>query len=206
MSRGQKRRSGWISSLIGIVALCFVAGGAIFVGLGASGSSVWAQEPPQAEEPGDKAQIEKRRKTLERIQALRHWKLEETLDVEEGTLEKVDAELRRYDERLFARQIELEMTGRKLKRAVRRGAKDQRYESLIARTLELKAEVDKLRIDQYKAAAKHLPPEQKARLLLFIPEFDRKVKQVMKKRANRKNRRRGDGDGPDRPPRRRGEF
>lgn len=165
-----------------------------------SPSRAWAQEPPkqvdgEADED-DGPSAEQRKVLLERIQALRAWKLEEVLEVDAETMKKVDTELRKYDDRLLGKQLELEQTMRRLRRAVRRGAPGPRQEALIERVLTLREEVDRLRVEQYRAAARHLPSDRKARLLLFIPEFDKKVRQVMRERRERK--RRGDrfGGGP----------
>jgi len=202
----RRDRKGSLSFLgwVGVMAVGLLLSAATLLLWEESAPTPACAQQPKEQEPADEGgggpSAEQRKKILERIQALRVWKLEEVLEVDAATLSRVDTELRKFDDRLLTKQLELEQTQRKLRRAVHKGAPGPRYEALIERTLTLREEVDRLRTEQYRAAARHLASDKKARLLLFIPEFDKKVRQVIRERRERKRRggRRG-GRGNDRP-------
>ncbi len=135
-----------------------------------------AAQPHPPPPPAPEALAER----LEHMQALRTLKLAEVLNTDAKTLEAVDAQLRAWDLRLLQKGADLARTTHDLRRAVRRGdASEAEFERLTLAVLTLRKDLDALRYQQYEAAAKPLQPSLRARLLLFLPQFERKARKAL---------------------------
>lgn len=171
-TRHTTRRGGWAAR---------IAAAALGLGLAAGLGAGRVEAQPHPHGPHAMNPEEGARR-LERMQALRTLKLGEVLQAEPKTLEAVDGALRSWDGRILAKALELGEATRALRRALRRGATEAEYAKLTDTALRLRKELDALRYGQYEAAAKPLPAAERARLLLFLPQFERKAHKLLKGR------------------------
>lgn len=134
---------------------------------------------------------------IERLTVLRSLKMAELLELDDATRAKVDAELARYDKRIVEAHRDMRRKAKQLRRGIKRGASDADLARLTEEVIALRERVEDLKRAQHRDASKHLNVRQRAMLLLFLPEFDRKARRALRKQ------RRGDDDRPRRRDRKR---
>ncbi len=158
---------------------------------------------------------QKRAKIRQRIRALRAWRLTEALDLDEKSAIRLFPVLNRYDAQL----LKLARQGHTLRRELRRQLKaptpdNRRLNRLIGQMTKHKRNGFRLRNARFADLRKVLTPAQAAKLMIVLPEIDRriarKIRRAMRKgpkaRRGRPGRRGPNGRRPGRRPGRRGEF
>lgn len=156
-----------------------------------------AQEPDDAEEELD--DIDARRdKILEKMQAVRAWKLAEVLELNDKNGPKLLASLASYDERIFAAHIELRKAERRLKKAFHAGAPDKELEAGLARAIAARKKADALRYEQLEKAGATLDVRRRVKLYHFLPQFEKEMRRRLREARGPKGR--GGNGGFDGPP------
>ena len=110
-------------------------------------SGAQAQGPPD-NNPADEELDERRDKLLEKMQAVRAWKLAEVLELNEKNGPKLLSTLSAYDEKIFTAHRELRKAERELKRAFHQEAPDAELSAGLDRVLAARKKVDALRYEQ----------------------------------------------------------
>jgi hypothetical protein len=137
-----------------------------------------AQEPPR-EPPLE--EIEKRRdKVLEKMQAVRAWKLAEVLELNEKNGPKLLSTLSDYDEKIFNAHMELRKSERSLKRAFRKQAPDAELAAGLDRVLAARKKVDALRYEQLEKAGATLDVRRRVKLYHFLPRFEKEMRRRLR--------------------------
>ena len=167
-----------------------VAAGLTVVGMGAAAAEP-AHRPVAAGAPagGDKRSPEQLRKeVLERMRALRAWRIVEELKLDEGTSARLFPILARYDEQELAlaaerRDIAIEL--RALLAAPR--PDDTKLTAAINRMLANRAKKHTLRDERINELRKVLTPVQQARLVLLLPQLEREFAQFIRDVAGQRD-------------------
>ena len=173
-----------------IAAGLLVAAGLTVVGTGAA-SAQTAHRPVGAAAPagGDKRSPEQLRKeVLERMRALRAWRIVEELKLDESTSARLFPILARYDEQELAlaaerRDIAIEL--RSLLAAPR--PDDAKLTAAINRMLANRAKKHALRDERINELRKVLTPVQQARLVLLLPQLEREFAQFIRDVAGQRD-------------------
>lgn len=134
------------------------------------------------------------REHLEKLQVLRSWKMAEFVELEGAELERVDNALKKTDTKIFETHTALRKDTRALRRALKKGAPQATIDELTENIVSNRRALHELKFQQFDAASQELSSEKKAKLLIFLPEFERKVRRALKKEARKDrdhNRRRG---------------
>jgi Spy/CpxP family protein refolding chaperone len=166
------------------------AAGLTVVGTGAA-SAETAHRPVAAAAPagGDKRSPEQLRKeVLERMRALRAWRIVEELKLDESTSARLFPILARYDEQELAlaaerRDIAIEL--RALLAAPR--PDDTKLTAAINRMLGNRAKKHTLRDERINELRKVLTPVQQARLVLLLPQLEREFAQFIRDVAGQRD-------------------
>lgn len=137
---------------------------------------------------------QKRAKIRQRIRALRAWRLTEALNLDERSAMRLFPVLNRYDARL----LKLTQQGRKLRVELRRQLKaktpdNRKLNQLIGRMTKHQRDGFRLRRSRFADLRKVLTPAQSAKLMIVLPEIDRRIHRQIRKamRKGSKARRRG---------------
>jgi Spy/CpxP family protein refolding chaperone len=173
-----------------IAAGLLVAAGLTVVGTGAA-SAQTAHRPVAAAAAagGDKRSPEQLRKeVLERMRALRAWRIVEELKLDESTSARLFPILARYDEQELAlaaerRDIAIEL--RALLAAAR--PDDAKLTGAINRMLANRAKKHALRDERINELRKVLTPVQQARLVLLLPQLEREFAQFIRDVAGQRD-------------------
>ncbi len=157
-----------------------------------------ADDDPPAEADDDRpaeADGEMRRKVQERIRVLRALKIEEHLQLDKATLDKLLKVLDGYDQRSHDQHKEIEQLRRKLKRAMKQGGSDQEIEQARLKLIEGHKKIDALRYERLEKASALLAPRDRVKLMIFLPKFEREVRKVIRdvRKDGPKGRRGGPG-------------
>ncbi|MEO1267051.1 MAG: hypothetical protein AAFX99_03070 [Myxococcota bacterium] len=165
------------------------------VGMGVAFVPTARAEPPAVSE-------DEKSEALKKIGVVRSMKLAEALELEDDddTRRKLDRLLSDYDIKLSKAEEEFRRSVRRLRRGVRRGLDDQELNRLSDTVLANRERLEKLRLERMRKAGAILNGAQRARLMLFLPTFERKVRRAIQK--TRRNNKGGDGSG-DNPKRKR---
>jgi hypothetical protein len=154
--------------------------GGFFGGLGEAA----AQEPPGLEDLGPpedpKLEEAEARKLLERLQVMRAWKLSEVLSLDEATGQKLFKALGEHDARIFDTQRKLRGAERGLVGALKADAPEAKVKALMDEVITHKKELDRLKVEQFEKAGALLPVKQRAKLLLFLPRFEKEVRRYLR--------------------------
>lgn len=155
-------------------------------------SSALAQEPPEldeeAEEPEPPAPAQRAR-MLERMRLTRAWKLNEVLELDEATGQRLFKALERFDEPLLEAHHALRKAERDLRRGLRGDATEAQLTAMTDQVLARKRALDELRLKQFEEAGATLDARRRAKLLLFIPRFEQELRRKLHKRRERRDRR-----------------
>jgi hypothetical protein len=123
------------------------------------------------------AEIEdKRARVRQRIRALRVARLTEALDLDERTAARLFSILDRYDERFAGLTAELSERRHRLREALEgRSADGAALDALVDEMLARQRALFELQEQRYRDVRRVLTAEQAARLLVVLPELDRRL-------------------------------
>lgn len=152
----------------------------------ASAQAEKSTETIRADEPGSPALKQKRAKIRKRIRALRAWKLTEELELDPQTAARLSAILGRYDERLepmMAANRSLRQQMRTLGESSQPSDKqfDKQLDKLIDRVTVQQQKLWDLQRARFRDVRKVLTPRQAARLLVLLPQIDRKIQRQVRR-------------------------
>lgn len=136
---------------------------------------------------------EVRARVAERIRTMRAWRLTEVLDLDETTAVRLFERLDAYDAANAPLRMELERAGRELRRALEgEDADDARISELTTAIVDGHLAIEALRADLVRSVSDILSPRQVAAFMLFLPEFEREVRELIRD-VRREHRRGRDG-------------
>lgn len=170
----RRQRSGRLLALVlGAAALLAVA------------RPVLAQPEPQPE-PSLTEQLQ------ERIRIMRAWRLTEVLDLDEVTAVQLFEHLDHYDTLIQPEQVRLNELGQRLRVLLEEGTgTDAEVAELVTQITETYLRIEQLNVERVREAGAFLDPRQQAALMLFLPEFDREIRQMVRQVRSRRARREG---------------
>jgi Spy/CpxP family protein refolding chaperone len=114
-----------------------------------------------------------RKEVLERMRALRAWKIVEALKLDEATSARLFPILSRYDEREMAIAAERHVIMRDLREATEAAHPDDaRLTATLNKLLANRAKQRLLHDDRIKDVRKVLTPVQQAKLVLLLPRLE----------------------------------
>jgi Spy/CpxP family protein refolding chaperone len=149
------------------------------LGLLLAGGSAGAQpRPPSQVPPAPTADDHRtpdqlRQEVLERMRALRAWKIVEALKLDEATSARLFPILSRYDEREMAIAAERHVIMRDLREATEAPHPDDaRLTATLNKLLANRAKQRALHDDRIKDVRKVLTPVQQAKLVLLLPRLE----------------------------------
>jgi Spy/CpxP family protein refolding chaperone len=124
--------------------------------------------------PGDhRTPDQLRKEVLERMRALRAWKIVEALKLDEATSARLFPILSRYDEREMAIAAERHVIMRDLREATEAAQPDDaRLTATLNKLLANRAKQRALHDDRIKDVRKVLTPVQQAQLVLLLPRME----------------------------------
>jgi Spy/CpxP family protein refolding chaperone len=154
--------------------------GLVIAGLLVCAPAAWAQTPP-APRPGPppaaddhRSPDQLRKEVLERMRALRAWRIVEGLKLDEATSARLFPILARYDEREMAIATERRDLMHELGALVDAAHPDDaRITAGINRLLAMRAKQRALEDDRIKDLRKVLTPAQQAKLVMLLPRLER---------------------------------
>ena len=128
--------------------------------------------PPAADDHRSPEQL--RKEVLERVRALRAWKIVEALKLDEATSARLFPILSRYDEREMAIAAERHAIMHDLREASEAPHPDDAHlTATLNKLLANRAKERALHDDRVKDVRKVLTPVQQAKLVLLLPRFER---------------------------------
>jgi Spy/CpxP family protein refolding chaperone len=146
----------------------------------------------------------KRAKVRQRIRALRAWRLTEALDLDEATAGKLFPILSRYDNKLSIISQEGSKLRRELRKLVRKGGTGSQFDKLIDKLVAQQKKMWKLQERRFADVRKVLTPEQAAKIMVLLPEIDRRIQQQIRQAMRKARKDRKAGKAGKRGKRRRG--
>lgn len=148
-------------------------------------------EPPDFEKAPTKEQKEKVR---QRIETLRMWKLTKDLDLDEKTSGQLFPLLNRYDKR----RAEMENAMQENMNALRESLREKRegqLRGILDRLEQNHKGMQSLRDSEWDEMKKILTIEQQAKYVIFLQEFDREMRRIIREARGRRH----EGSGKDLP-------
>jgi Spy/CpxP family protein refolding chaperone len=143
------------------------------------GTVVWAQPrptPPPVASPGadNRTPEQLRKEVLERMRALRAWKIVEALKLDEATSARLFPILARYDDREMEIAAERHEIMRDLRAATEAPHPDDAHlTATLNKLLANRAKERALHDDRVRDVRKVLTPVQQAKLVLLLPRMER---------------------------------
>jgi Spy/CpxP family protein refolding chaperone len=132
-----------------------------------------APAPPVAAAGDHRTPDQLRKEVLERMRALRAWKIVEALKLDEATSARLFPILSRYDEREMAIAAERHVIMRDLREATEAAHPDDaRLTATLNKLLANRAAQRALHDDRIKDVRKVLTPVQQAKLVLLLPRME----------------------------------
>ncbi|HTB59541.1 MAG TPA: hypothetical protein VLC06_16825 [Polyangia bacterium] len=174
------------------------------LGLLLTGGAVGAQPRPAAPLPPSPAADDHRspdqlrKEVLERMRALRAWKIVEALKLDEATSARLFPILSRYDEREMAIAAERHVIMRDLHEATEAAHPDDAHlTATLNKLLANRAKQRALHDDRVKDVRKVLTPVQQAKLVLLLPRLERDFAGWIHEASGRGGGGPGPGSGDD---------
>jgi len=116
---------------------------------------------------------------LEKLEAMRNWKLMDVLDLSEQRAEKIFKILRKFD----LKRRDLIKERRKIRKKIidvaREKSSQEDITSLTERYLNIGVELAKLRLDELKALRSELTPEEEAKYIVFMERFYKEIMRML---------------------------
>lgn len=151
--------------------------------------------PPPAMPPGpggDRGPEELRRDVVERMRAMRAWKLTEALKLDEATSAKLFPVLARFDDKEMDLGKERNEIMRGLNAEVEAPKPDNaRLTQYVDRMLALRVKQRAIEDDKVKELRKVLTPLQQARLMMILPRIEQHFRERMREAREERRRVRG---------------
>ncbi len=160
-------------------------------------SGLMAQQPVEPPTPpaSDEAAQTARERVEERVRIMRAWRLTEVLSLDQDTAVELFELLDTYDQEVLPTQALLGLNARQLRQMLSDGSgSDEEITELTNTIMQSHLRMEQAKIDLIESSSSVLDPRQQAILMLFLPEFDREVRQAA--RELRRGRR-GDRPGPE---------
>jgi Spy/CpxP family protein refolding chaperone len=182
--------SSWTFARAGAALAAAVVGAALSGGVARADKPAAAVPPPPeaarpgAPIPGDgRTPDQLRGEVLERMRALRAWRIVEALRLDEATSARLFPILSKYDEREMSLAIDRRDIARSLRAEVQSSRPDEaRIKAGIDRLLANRERQRAMEDERVKELRKVLTPVQQAKLMLLLPrlenEFARRVRQA----------------------------
>jgi Spy/CpxP family protein refolding chaperone len=182
--------SSWTFARAGAAVAAAVVGAALSGGVARADKPAAAAPPPPAAArpgapiPGDgRTPDQLRGEVLERMRALRAWRIVEALRLDEATSARLFPILSKYDEREMGLAIDRRDIARSLRAEVQSARPDEaRIKTSIDRLLANRERQRAMEDERVKDLRKVLTPVQQAKLMLLLPrlenEFARRVRQA----------------------------
>lgn len=153
--------------------------------------------PPGEEGPPPPDDEETRERVEERIRIMRAWRLTEALELEEDVALQLFALLDDFDARMAPEQAALGENGQQLRSMLHDGSgADEEIATVLASIMETHLRLEQLRIDLIESSGAILSPRQQAALMLFLPDFDRQIREMVRETRRTRRRTREPRDGP----------
>jgi len=143
-------------------------------GMGPHGGPGWGPGPGRGGPPPE----ELRKEVMERMRAMRAWKLAEELKLDEATSAKLFPMLSKYDEREMTLMNEIGGVMRSLRAEMEAPKPDNaRLGSYIDKLLGLRGKQRALEDERFKDLRRVLTPVQQAKLVVLLPRIEQHLKQ-----------------------------
>ena len=161
-----------------------------------------AEPPPPPPPPGEDGppppdNQETRERVEERIRIMRAWRLTEALELEEGVALRLFALLDEFDAQVAPEQARLEENAQQLREMLSSGSgTDAEIAALLTRIMETHLRLENLRVDLIVSSGTFLSPRQQAALMLFLPDFDRQIRDMVRETRRTRRRVRQHREGP----------
>ena len=132
----------------------------------------------------------KRKKVLEKIKMVRAWRLTEVLELDEQTAAKLFPLLNDSEDKIEEVKQHAHSLRKKLSAEVEKNNPDvQIIETTIEEILKDQSKLQDLQREQFKKFSEVLTPVQQAKLILFLPKFEREIQRII--RQARKHKKKG---------------
>ena len=157
-------------------------------GAGAASAQAAHRSAPAAVNHDKRSPDQLRKEVLERMRALRAWRIVEELKLDESTSARLFPILARYDEQelaLAAERRDIAMELRALLSAPR--PDDAKLTAAINRMLANRAKKHALRDERIAELRKVLTPVQQATLVLLLPQLEREFAQFIRDVAGQRD-------------------
>jgi hypothetical protein len=181
-----------------IAVRVFLCGLLVVLLTAALGSSTLLAQPgpPPGGGPGtgaDEVAAEMRERLRERIRVMRAWRLTEALALDEATALRLFDHLDAFDARIYAEQDALAALGRRLQEQLSAPSPDgPEIRALVEQITSTHLRIEQLRVELVRESGALLEPRQQAALMLFLPDFDQQIQQLVRDvRRPPQGRRRG---------------
>jgi hypothetical protein len=123
---------------------------------------------------------EERERAEERIRMLRAWQLTENLDLDTGTATRLFQHLDEHEGRLHPERETLEAAAQQLRQLLENDSPSEDEVNRIADAImDQHLEIERLRVNMVRETEAFLSPTQRARLMLFLPNFERQVREMI---------------------------
>ncbi len=173
-----------------------------------SGAAAWGADPAPGGSPipGDgRTPDQLRREVLERMRALRAWKIVDELKLDQATSARLFPVLSKYDDRELALMKDRRDIVRDLRAETESAAPNNaKLTAAIDRLLALRAKMQALQDEKIRELRKVLTPAQQAKLVLLLPRIERgfihrirEVSEEQRRTGDGRDRRRPDDDDFD---------
>lgn len=176
-----------ITMFANFIAAIIIAGAAAPAGarVPASIDAAPARLSPRIAQKGKLAN--KRAKVRERLRALRAWHLTETLDLDEKTAAKLFPIINRFDDEFTRATLANSALRRQARQAMADPNADAKAtDALVDKMLAQQRALWDLQERRFRALRKVLTPGQAAKILVVLPEIDRRLRgQIRRAQRNR---------------------
>jgi hypothetical protein len=154
--------------------------------------------PSEHDEPGRRPPTpEQREKLRKRVEAIKMWKLTQTLDLDEKTAAKIFPLMHKYDKKRADVQHSVRESIRELKETLR-SHDDSRLSAILQNLENYHRKLKEMEEEEWKDLKSILSIEQQAKLVLFKMNFEREIRKIIAQtKHKRKDRFRR--DAPERP-------
>lgn len=147
-----------------------------------------------------RGQGKNRARLQQRIELMKMWKLTQALDLNEETAQKLFPVINQFDER----ERQLRMSRRDLIKQLREElaketADPDAIRKLVDEVKKNELEMAQSHNQQLDEMSKILNEEQMAKLIVFVPQFERNIKQLMYDVRARRRQKGGSMGGPGNP-------
>ena len=129
---------------------------------------------------------------------MRAWRLTEALELDEEVALQLFTALDDFDARMAPLQMVLEESARELRELLDGGSgTDAEIEALLTGIMDSHLRLEQLRIELIESSGTFLSPRQQAGLMLFLPDFDRQIREMVRETRRTRRRSREHRIGPD---------